>query len=517
MKKSVFALILMAAIVSGVSGQQAGGSVDLVVVLDTSASMSEHYWETSDYLVGPFLREFLRFGDTFHLISFAETPRLEITRRVLGFGDVEIIAARLLMMYPLGTLANLGSALGFAESYTALIPANRSRMVILISDGASPGASGLIAASQGRLAAAGVDFRFIQVPVIGDGPLSGRPVTAPPTAVTPPPAPPIIAQPGVLPPGVTPPVIALPPGAVVPPDAALPPGVAPPDAALPPGVAPPDAALPPGVQPPDAALPPGVQPPDAALPPGVQPPGAELPPGAVAPPGIPPPAAQQATPMFAGGIPTWLIILLALLALGILAFIIFLLARNLHRSPNRVMAKAVQPPASQKADAAMMNRYEEAQRGQGTPPIPPPPPPVRKNALKDKLYTPPEDDNGPLMLNLFVEDQNTAIGKRNIHMAKSGTTFSVGGGNSDFLIFLVSVPPNIAEIRCEGRNCTFIPKKPRYFPDIGSQPVYDCIGKTVRVVSDKNYELFIQLERYEDPLVALNKLLNSISVPGEIF
>ena len=476
----------MAAIVSGVSSQQAGGSVDLVVVLDTSASMSEHYWETSDYLVGPFLREFLRFGDTFHLISFAETPRLEITRRVLGFGDVEIIAARLLMMYPLGTLANLGSALGFAESYTALIPANRSRMVILISDGASPGASGLIAASQGRLAAAGVDFRFIQVPVIGDGPLSGRPVTAPPPAIALPPGvtPPVIAQPGVLPPGVTPPVIAQPPGAI-----------APPDPALPPGVAPPDAALPPGVQPPDAALPPG----------------------AVAPLGIPPPAAQQATPMFAGGIPAWLIVLLALLALGILAFIIFLLARNLHRSPNRVMAKAVQPPASQKADAAMMNRYEEAQRGQGTPPIPPPPPPVRKNALKDKLYTPPENDNGPLMLNLFVEDQNTAIGKRNIHMAKSGTTFSVGGGNSDFLIFLVSVPPNIAEIRCEGRNCTFIPKKPRYFPDIGSQPVYDCIGKTVRVVSDKNYELFIQLERYEDPLVALNKLLNSISVPGEIF
>jgi hypothetical protein len=118
------------------------------------------------------------------------------------------------------------------------------------------------------------------------------------------------------------------------------------------------------------------------------------------------------------------------------------------------------------------------------------------------------------LLSLFVEDQNTAIGRRNIHAVKSGYTFSVGGGKSDFLIFLVPVPPHIADVNFDGRQCTFIPRKPQYFPDIGSQQVSNCIGKTIRVISDKNYELRIRVERYEDPLKALNNLLHSINVPG---
>jgi len=123
---------------------------------------------------------------------------------------------------------------------------------------------------------------------------------------------------------------------------------------------------------------------------------------------------------------------------------------------------------------------------------------------------------GPVLLNLFVEEQNRAIGMRNIHTAKTSGSFSVGGGNSDFLIFLVPIPPNIATVQFDGRNCTFIPLKPRYFPDIGSQSLHNCIGKSIRVVSDKDYELFIRVERYEDPLKVLNRLLNSISVPGPV-
>jgi hypothetical protein len=125
-----------------------------------------------------------------------------------------------------------------------------------------------------------------------------------------------------------------------------------------------------------------------------------------------------------------------------------------------------------------------------------------------------DEYEGPLMLNLFVEDQNTFIGKRNIHAVKSGLTFTVGGGRSDFLIFLVPMPPHIGEVRCDGNRCTFIPRKPQYFPDIGSQQVPDCIGKTIRIVSDKNYELHFRFERYEDPLKALNRLLHSVQVPG---
>jgi hypothetical protein len=209
--------------------------------------------------------------------------------------------------------------------------------------------------------------------------------------------------------------------------------------------------------------------------------------------------------------------------LGILGFLVFFTARRLQNSPNRIVTQAARRPPEQKAaaaaDAALMNKYAAAQRGHtGAMQAAQlsPPPQANKSMPKDIVYAPPQGDDGPLLLNLFVEDQNTAIGRRNIHTAKSGQTFSVGGGNSDFLIFLVPVPPKIAEVRCHGRNCTFIPQKPQYFPDIGSQSVQECIGKTIRVISDRNYELHIRIERYEDPLKALNKLLNSITVPGEV-
>ena len=215
-----------------------------------------------------------------------------------------------------------------------------------------------------------------------------------------------------------------------------------------------------------------------------------------------------------GDIPLPLLILLALLALLILGLIIFFAARNLHSSPNRVMAKAARAPQSQKRDADLMSKYAQTQRSHAQQPLQQAAP-VRKFVPKDSVYVPDETD-GPMMLTLIVEDQNTAIGKRNIHSVKPGHNFSVGGGKSDFLIFLVSFPPHIADVYFDGRNCTFTPRKPQYFPDIGSQSLLNCIGKNIRIMSDKNYELYIRIERYEDPLKALNKLLNSITVPGEV-
>jgi hypothetical protein len=191
----------------------------------------------------------------------------------------------------------------------------------------------------------------------------------------------------------------------------------------------------------------------------------------------------------------------------ILGLIIFLISRKLQSSPNRAMARATATPVQDKQKSS----YGDSQK-QSTPLAYPPR--ERKPLPRDKPDANQDFSNGPPMLSLFVQDQNTAIGRRNIHSAKEGSSFTVGGGKSDFLIFLVPVPPFIAEVHFDGRQCTFIPRKPQYFPDIGSQQVPNCIGKTIRVISDRNYELHIRIERYEDPLMALNKLLNSISVPN---
>ncbi len=122
--------------------------------------------------------------------------------------------------------------------------------------------------------------------------------------------------------------------------------------------------------------------------------------------------------------------------------------------------------------------------------------------------------DGRIMLSLFVEDQNTAIGRRNVHLLKAGHTLSLGGGRSDFLIFLVPIPQRIADIRFDGERCILVPRRPEFFPDNGSEPIVDCVNKTIRLVSQKGYELKIRLERFRDPLDTLNKFLHSIENPG---
>jgi hypothetical protein len=200
----------------------------------------------------------------------------------------------------------------------------------------------------------------------------------------------------------------------------------------------------------------------------------------------------------------------------IVALIVFLIARRLHGSPTKAMAYAMgrsvphddtSPPKPEvEKNMELLASYAAKQRKgsriSGAKPV-----------SSEKAEAPKPSPAGNIMVSLFVEDQNTAIGRRNIHNLKPGNAYTVGGGASDFLIFLVPIPPRIAEIRYDGRQCTFVPRRAEFFPDLGSQPLDDCIGKTIRVVSVKNYELFIRPEWYEDPLIALNRLLNSVNLP----
>jgi len=572
MKKTIFALIFIVFLACGVFSQSSG-PMDIVVLLDTSASMSNSYRETSDYLIGPFLREYLRLGDTFHLISFAGKPKVEISRRIEAVGDVEAVIGRLLLMYPLDPESDLSGALSFTESYSSSLPGNRAKKVVLLSDGDIPGTQNLVNASSGRLKSKGTDLQYIKVPVTGTGPSSGRPAQS---AVTPSAsqtsqaraAPASSAQPsqasGAASSGATAASASSSAAATGTTAAAGSQTQSSQAAAASQTQTTPGSASSSGTQaqPSQAgAAQSGGQTDSRQTSPENQQTGTssgtqasrQEPAAAVSSTGQPgsssavqtqpapssgqtsqqasssaPSQAQGQTSaasaqassggsFFTDGIPLPLLILLGILALLLLGLIIFLTARHLQNSPNRAMAQAAVPGSGGK-DSELMESYAEAQRKQERPPLEYP---ARKQKPmpKDKIYTGSLYDSGnggPAMLNLFVEDQNTAIGRRNIHAVKSGYSFSVGGGRSDFLIFLVPIPPHIADVVLDGNSCTFVPRKPQYFPDIGSQSVSNCIGKTIRVISDKNYELHIRIERYEDPLKALNKLLHSISVPGEV-
>ncbi len=119
-------------------------------------------------------------------------------------------------------------------------------------------------------------------------------------------------------------------------------------------------------------------------------------------------------------------------------------------------------------------------------------------------------ESGNVMLELSVSNQNTNIGKRNVHMMRAGSRLSIGGGRSAFLIFLVRFPSNIAEIRFDGKQCSLAILKPEYFPYETENVIEDCVGRDFVAVSDKGYEVAFTVKVYEDPVVKLNRLLKSI-------
>jgi hypothetical protein len=524
-KRSKIVLLLLIWIVLAAGAQQSRSPVDLVLLLDTSASMSSSYYDVGDYLTGPFLREFLQIGDTFHLISFSGTPKTELARRIEGQGDVQTIIGRMMLMYPFQPSSDIAAALGYMERYISALPAERRKQVVLITDGVhsetpdTVDLEKLITETSGRLKNSGTDFRFIRVP--GQIPKSAGAVQAP--------KPPETAVPQAsLPPVQSPAQTAVQPPARLTqtPAAAPPPAQAPVQTTQPPTARPSQVPAQTAVQPPArltqtpaAAPPPAQAPVQTTQPPTARPVQTD----AVQPPSTPPaakniiaPEPQRQTGEGFALPANILFIGLGILGAVILVLLVFLMLRRLHSSPGHAIAiasgigpspyaveTAAQDTAQTKQNADMLSGYATDQRRNGVPP-------------PSIAYTgnDPAPGGSPLMLRLFVADQNIAIGRRNIHFVKPGFTFTIGGGNSDFLIFLVPLPPHIAEIRHDGRNCTFYPRRPEFFPDIGSQPVPDCVGKIIRVISEKGYELYIRVEKYEDPLVILNRLLTSIMVPS---
>jgi len=146
MKRAILTGFLIVSVFFGTFTERAYGQntspIDLILVLDTSTGMSSSYENVNNYLTGEFLTEFLRVGDTFHLITFAGSPRFDSARRINGIGDVETIIGRMLIQYPVETGNNAASALSYAEQYITTLP-NRSKKIVLVTQGA-PATSGLV-------------------------------------------------------------------------------------------------------------------------------------------------------------------------------------------------------------------------------------------------------------------------------------------------------------------------------------------------------------------------------------
>ncbi|MDR0302956.1 MAG: hypothetical protein LBI04_11690 [Treponema sp.] len=537
MKKSILAVILIIGAVFCAFGQNSG-PIDLVLLLDTSSGMGSSYEKVNDYITGAFLSEFLRTGDTFHLITFSASPRLDIARRISSRGDVETIIGRMLIQYPVETGYNARAAVGYAEEYVSSLPL-RPKKIVMLSSGNSD-INNIVSAARQRLSSRNTTLDLVSVTSgqsLANLPSSGR--SAPPSRQTPSQQSP--SSSGTAASGTTGSGTTLPETA----------GTTPSAGATTPSTATQGTSTSQTTQGTSQTTQQGtsqtgtqstttqtqqpVTSSDSTKSPvsGSDAAGTgSSAQGASSSGGDKPQTSEQSSDSFDQSSavtqtspkklkdtgdsfnPSLLLIIGIIAALLLLILLIIFVSRRLGSSPNRVMA-SVSTLGQEKEEKRFADHskdlasYAAKQNRQRVTPYSDRP--VKEQSVKQPEINP----AGPLLLNLFVEDQNTSIGKRNIHSLKSGYSLSVGGGKSDdFMIFLVPMPSHLGEIRRKGSQLTFIPRKPKYFPDIGSNEVRDCINKRIRIVSDKNYEMWFSFVMYEDPLTALNRVLHSIKVPG---
>jgi hypothetical protein len=551
MKKSILAFILIISAVFCVFGQNSG-PIDLVLLLDTSSAMGSSYEKVNDYITGAFLSEFLRTGDTFHLITFSASPRLDIARRISGRGDIETIIGRMLIQYPVETGNDAAAAVNYVELYVSTLPP-RPKKIVMVSAGSS-NTNNIVSAAKQRLGSKNATLDFVSITEgssIANLPSSGRP--AAPGQASSQQRQPSTAQTGSQGTAQSGAQSGTQGAAQTGAQGAAQAGTQGASQSAQSGT---QGAAQTGAQGAAQAGTQGASQTGATGTQGGTQTGAQTgtqgaaqqtgaqattqPSSSASEPSAvntdTPPSAQGASSSggssdkdgnqrqdsspgkTAGQSEKYsfnppLLLIIGITALLLLILLIFLVSRRLGSSPNRVMA-SVSSLGHEKEErfadhSKDLASYAASQSKKRVTPYSDRP--VKEQAVKQPTINP----AGPLLLNLFVEDQNTSIGKRNIHSLKTGYSLSVGGGKSDdFLIFLVPVPSSLGEIRRSGSQLTFIPRKPKYFPDIGSNEVRDCINKKIRVVSDKNYEMSFSFVMYEDPLVALNRVLHSINVPG---
>lgn len=139
--KKFHALILSLAMMAAGFAQQNTAN-DIVVLLDTSSSMLPYFDTITEEILPELAVNFVRQGDTFHLISFNVSQTLEAVQIIKTQDDVEKLVARFFLLYPLGKNSDFVSALKYTTQYTSALRVNSNKTIVLISDGLhSPGAT----------------------------------------------------------------------------------------------------------------------------------------------------------------------------------------------------------------------------------------------------------------------------------------------------------------------------------------------------------------------------------------
>jgi len=628
MKKRI-AIAMLVLVLFGAMPGVAQERVDLIVLLDSSQSMIPYYNQVVDYVLSQTVREYMRFGDAFHLLSFSDSTQVEIAQVLKTEQDLKSVIARLYLLYPLGKNTDLVTALKNVYQYVADLPESSAKFIVLITDGMhspAPGspfaaldAAGVKAeidrvASQIR--AHGWTMRIVRVPFDAAGASTASGTMGSGTAAA-------GSASGQEAPSSSPGSgnylsdVAAAVGTVVttfdPQNSA---------ATINDTIDLPVIEFPSDLGVKDYAFtitadirnrssrPVSLELTKLLLEDGTDiltakefaeaAPGKSarlnlkvklphsIPEGATilrleprfgdglrVSPGISQVKVQlKAAPLYAffrGSFRIFMFIALLILA-SIAVLLVVLYVRTLHKKAEEPIVDAmidsahaaqhVSPYATQPAASAAGGAREQAailaaasgigqhQRaqlvaapahraakpseaatqvanavavldawGKPTPSRRPLPlvanvQPVQSEPVRTAVaYEPKIQKPGAARIMLHVADQNPNIGRRNIHAIHAGGRKTLGGGSSDFLVFLLPVPRNIASVYFDGVNATLVPMRPEFFPDLNG-PAEACIGKDIRVLTARGKELHIRLDMYEPPVDRINKLLHCIESPG---
>lgn len=572
---AVSIIVLACALFGGfAAAPAAAANVDLIVMVDTSASMLPYFDDLMTYLVQDLLVDRLHRGDTFHLLSFDSTPEVEIALEINSAEAANRAYGRIQLLHALGRYTDLVAALQFLSKYAKELPETNPKQIILITDGVNdppPGSeTSRMSPEEARKAVTdaaaamkkeGWTFNVLKVPpepAPGEEGLKsylpdlartlGVPIvpyrqgekqsvtgmtTGFPTLLFPSPLGKVgnrFSAPFRVKNWKSEPII-LHLSSVQSDGAELlerkvsvtvqPRGEAPLDVPL---------RLP-------LSYPLGdhsitiklVFDDDARISP------------------------TTGTLTFSytgrGGFPlprlTWFYVIYIVVGLGIIALLIWLFffmrkkLREVHEAGLAVPRKA--PPS--RARGAERGRKAAAEQAAA----PPAPPPGGKKGGRGKVSLEALGAGGagtagailaqrrrvrptvtslrralpreaseagslPPLIEMRVNEQNSHIGFRNVHRIPPGASRSVGGGLSTYLIFLVRVPQAIGEIRNVDGSYVFRPLRPEMFPGVGDQ-VEDCLGREIPFVAPGGREMSLHFREWVSPLDEINKLMRSIGRP----
>ncbi len=113
----------------------AAEGMDVLVMVDTSESMFPYFDDLVKYLIRDILEERLRPGDSFHLLSFAGEPEIEVGVGIDDNFSVEKIIGRILLLQPLGPYTDLVSAIQYLYTYAKVLPEKNRKTILLLTDG----------------------------------------------------------------------------------------------------------------------------------------------------------------------------------------------------------------------------------------------------------------------------------------------------------------------------------------------------------------------------------------------